>query len=147
MGPIIEKKPYGPMTRPEIIKAIKDRVYFLEDDIIMWKEMPIASVFSVKKFGEKLRESVNDLNKFYMVIDLTETKRPTASVRSELKNLYSSFKNFKHAAVFTGSNFMLNIAAKFVLNFVGLQSYSVHKTLEEALKEIEKHKKKDLMAI
>ncbi|MCP5468124.1 MAG: hypothetical protein H7A32_02510 [Deltaproteobacteria bacterium] len=121
---------------------MKAHVYLLENDVIMWEEMPVASVFSVEKYGEKLRNLAKNLDSFYLILDLSKTKRPSAEVRSSLKELYSSFPNFEHAAAFTGANFMLNIAAKFVLNFVGLNSFSVHKTKDEAFSEIAEHKHK-----
>ncbi len=143
----IEDRPYGPMSGPEEVAALKSRVYLFKDDIIMWDEIPITTVFSVKKFVEKLNEITKDISNFYILVDLTKNSRPSAKVRAVLKAEYEKLANFKHAAVFTGSNFMLNIASKFILSFVGLHSFSVHKTMEEALAEIEKHKKKDSMAV
>jgi hypothetical protein len=40
----------------------------------------------------------------------------------------------RRVAVFTGRNFMLNVAAKFVLGAaIGLKNLTVHSTLEEAV--------------
>jgi len=72
-----------------------------------------------------------------LLIDLTEAQPPNAEIRSRLKRLFGAQSNLRTAAVFTGKNFMLNVAAKFVLGgSVGLKNFSVHTTLEQALEEL-----------
>ena len=52
-----------------------------------------------------------------------------------------NFTGLNHAAIYTGKNFILNIAAKFVMERVGFASYSIHKTKEEALDAIKNVRK------
>ncbi|MCP5468125.1 MAG: STAS/SEC14 domain-containing protein [Deltaproteobacteria bacterium] len=147
MGVKIENRPYGPLSSLEDIEALKERVYLLDDDIIMWQEIPISSVFSVEKFTEKLNEITDDISHYYLLVDLSNTHRPSAKVRATLKREYAKLSDFKHVAVFTGANFMMKIASKFILSFVGLPSYSVHRTMEDALTEIAEHKRKNSVAV
>lgn len=139
----IEKKYYGPESTREECEALKERVYFYKDNIIMFKEVPVQSNFQLDIFWEKINEITKGKDKFYLIIDLTEASPPSAKIRKYLKKKFSdSINKLPHVSVFTESNFMLNVAAKFVLSGIGFSSYSVHKTLEEALKEI--HGKKQV---
>jgi hypothetical protein len=132
----IEKHYYGHDSTEEEIEAIRGRVYLYKDDIIMYKEIPAPSIFSLDLFFDNIKEITGTFSSFYMIIDLTEAERPRADIRNHLKKRFPELKNLEHASVFTEKNFMLNIAAKFVMTGIGLKSFSVHKTLEEALEAI-----------
>lgn len=132
----IEERPYGPDSTDEEIKALRERIYFFKDDIVMFKEVPAQSVFQLDLFFGKVKEITSDLSSFYMIFDLTEAGRPSAEIRAHLKTRLNELEKLKHAAVFTGQNILLNIAAKFVLSGCDIKSFSVHKKLEEALEAI-----------
>ena len=102
----------------------------------MYKELPVQSIFQLDLFMEKVREITAGLNSFDMLVDLTEANRPSPEIRAHLKKRFNELEKLRHVAVFTGQNFLLNIAAKFVLSGCGIRSYSVHKKLEEALEAI-----------
>ncbi len=129
----IEVRPYGPESTEEERQAIKDRVYLYSDRIVIFKETPIQTIFQIDLSFEKIEEITQELESFSLIIDLSEAKPPTAEIREHLKKCYSSLDRMLHAAVVTERNFMLNIAAKFVLKGLGLKSYSIHKTMGEAL--------------
>jgi hypothetical protein len=132
-----EVRPYGPDSTPEEVQAIKDCVYLYKAGIVMYRELPIQSVFHLDLFQEKLTQVAGPLTSYALLIDLVAAKPPNAEIRSRLKALFASQQNLRTAAVFTGKNFMLNVAAKFVLSGIGLKSFTIHKTLEEALKAVE----------
>jgi hypothetical protein len=136
MAVILEERPYGPDSTAEEIKAIRECICLYNDGIVMYKEVPVQSVFQLDLFMEKIREITTDLASFDMLIDLTEANRPSPEIRTHLKKCFNELEKLRHVAVFTGQNFMLNIAAKFVLSSCGIRSYSVHKKLEEALEAI-----------
>jgi hypothetical protein len=49
------------------------------------------------------------------------------------------FKNdakLRRVAVFTGRNFLVNIACKFVFTAAGLSDFTIHNTLEQALEAL-----------
>ena len=60
---------------------------------------------------------------------------PTGGSIINLSSVATSI-NIPNTAVYTGKNFMLNVAAKFVLGGIGLRSFSVHKTREQALEAL-----------
>jgi hypothetical protein len=131
-----EIRPYGPGSTPEEVQAIKDCIYLFKPGVVMYRELPIQSIFQLDLFHEQLNEVGSKLPSYSLLIDLIEAKPPNAEIRSRLKTLFGSQKNMRTAAVYTGKNFMLNVAAKFVLSGIGLRSFTVHKTLEEALEAV-----------
>lgn len=126
-----EPRPYGPESTPEELKAIEDRIYLYETGIVMYKELPVQSMFQLDIFERRMTE-LGDRNGYSLLIDLTEAKPPNATIRARLQRLYGS-QPLRKVGVFTGRNFMLNIAAKFVLGGIGLKAFSVHTTLDQAL--------------
>ena len=133
----IETKPYGPDITSEERDVLLQRVYMFSDDTVIWHEVPIATNYQLEMFGEKMLELTRNIEKFYMIIDLSAAERPSAETIETLRKIMKKFQGLKHAAVYTGKNFMLNIAAKFVLGRMGFLSYSIHKTQEDALKSIQ----------
>lgn len=137
----IEARPYGPDITKEEREALRARVYMLSDDTLIWHETPIPTTYQVNIFGEKLAELTQEAKEFYLIIDLTEAARPSAEIINCIRNIMQGFSGMHHAAIYTGKNFILNIAAKFVMERVGFASYSIHKTKEEALDEIKNVRK------
>jgi hypothetical protein len=133
MSVTIEERAYGPDSTPEEAQAIRDRIYPLKDDIIMYREMPVQSPYHLQLFGEKLREVAAGRATIRLLIDLTEAQPPNAETRAGLRELFGSIKNMRYVAVYTGKNFLLNIAAKFVLSGLMSTPFSVHKSKDEAL--------------
>jgi hypothetical protein len=129
----IATRPYGPSSTPEEIAALKERVYVLSPGVIMYREVPIQTVFQLDRFEEKLNELAAAVEGYALVIDLTEAEVPGAAIRARLKKLFGGQPKLGRTVVYTGKNFMLNVAAKFVLGGAGLRSFSVHKTREQAL--------------
>lgn len=132
----LEARPYGSDSTEDEIQAIKDCCYLYQDDIVVFHEVSVQSVFELDLFFEKLKQLSADFSQFYLLVDLTEAGRPNAEIRDHLRKRLNEFDNLRHIALFTGRNFMLNIAAKFVFNGSVNISVSVHKTLEEALEAI-----------
>jgi hypothetical protein len=134
MAITIEARAYGPESSPEEAKAISDRVYLLEPNIIMYREMPVQSQFHLDLFQAKLDEVTAQCGESYsLLLDLTEAESPSAETRARLRQVFGSLSKLRAVAVFTGRNFLLNIAAKFVLHGMGVKLSTVHRTKEEAL--------------
>lgn len=131
-----EARPYGPGSTPEQVQAIRDCIYLHAPNIIYWRELPVQSVFQFDLFEQRLNELSQDITHYDLLIDLTEAMPPNGECRERLKPLFSGQGKMRRVAVFTGKNFMLNIAAKFVLgSSVGLKNFSVSKTLDAAIED------------
>jgi hypothetical protein len=135
-----EARPYGPDSTPQEIQAIKDRISVHSPGVLCWKEVPVQSIFQFDLFEQRLNELSKDLPYYDLIIDLTEAHPPSADCRERLKPLFTGQTKMRRVAVFTEKNFMLNIAAKFVLGgSVGLKSFSVYKTREAALEDLRRN--------
>jgi hypothetical protein len=100
-------------------------------------EIPVPTAFSIDLLLAKVGELTEQLDSFVLLIDLTEPEHPSPEVRLRLKTFFTTQKKkISTVAIWTGRNFMLNVAAKFVLSGLGLRSVSVHKTKEQAFAHI-----------
>ncbi|MBF0562990.1 MAG: PAS domain S-box protein, partial [Alphaproteobacteria bacterium] len=133
----IEPRPYGPESSPEECRALRDCIYLFDDAVVMWKEVPIQTPFQIGLFGEELLAVTSGMDSFSLLIDLTEAKKPNAEVREALRRLFAAQTRIVYVAVFTGKNWLLNHAARFILGgSLGRRKFSVHKTRDEAVKAI-----------
>jgi hypothetical protein len=138
MSVVIEEKEYGPDSSEQEITALRSRVYLYRPNVIYWQEIPIMSCWQVELLGHKLTELIQDLDNFSLLVDLTNSKPPNAQVRQSLRKVFGPLKNQEQEnqglikiSVFTGRNFLINVAAKFVMGGLGLP-FSVHSTQCEA---------------
>lgn len=135
---MIEAREYGPDSTDGEQQLLRSRVKLIADDVVLYEEVPVQSTYQIDVMFERLRELTRDLNKFFYVISLRDAGRPTINTRHHLKMRFLEFhERITHTAVYTGKNFMLNVAIKFVFNGFGFDSYSVHRTVEQAMHEID----------
>ncbi|MCX4247813.1 hypothetical protein [Paraliomyxa miuraensis] len=133
---VLENRPYGPDSTEDEQRAIRAQVVRISDDVVLYRETPVVTAFSLDLMFGRIGELTAGRSPFYLVIDLTVTGPPSAEVRQYLRGLFRALEP-AYVAVFTGKNFMLNVAAKFVLGKVfGGVRHSVHKTLDEALQAV-----------
>jgi hypothetical protein len=137
MSYVFENRAYGPESTPEEVQAIKECITVHEPGILLWRELPVHSLFSLDVVEERLQLLIRDLDRYDLLVDLVRAAPPSPAVRERLKRIFKSQAKLGRVAVFTERNFMLNVAAKFVLGgSVGLRKFSVHRTAEEALEEL-----------
>jgi hypothetical protein len=130
----LEARAYGPDSSADEIRAIEERISVYEPGVLMYAEAPVQSEFQLDIFERRMNE-LGDRGGYRLLIDLTEAKPPGATVRARLQKLFAS-QPLQAVAIFTGRNFMLNIAAKFVLGGIGLKKFTVHTTQDDALKAL-----------
>ena len=135
MPPSIERRVYGPDSSPEEIAAIQARLSRYNADTFVWEEMPIQSPFSVEVMLREIQRQTANLPSFNLVVNLTQAEPPPQEVRTALYRSLDALTNMKRCACYTGRNFLLNAAAKFVLVAVRVK-VTVHKTLEDALRDV-----------
>ncbi len=131
------KRPYGAESTPEEIQAMRDRICVHGPGILYWRELPVQSLFHLDILEQRLNELSHDLSAYDLIVDLVEASPPGPQIRERLKQIFAAQHKLRRTAVVTGKNFMLNVAAKFVLGgSVGLKNFSIHTTLEQALEEL-----------
>lgn len=132
MSVSIEARPYGPDSTPEEIEAIKSRIYLHSEGVIMCRELPVMSDFSIEVLQDAVDELLRDPTCEYLILDVAEARRPTAAQRERLGARAKTRRDrIKHIAIVTGRNVLANIAVRFIMSGV-FASFSVHKTLEDA---------------
>lgn len=136
MSFVFEARAYGPDSTPAEVQAIRDRIFLCEPGIVYWRELPVQSDFQLQIFRERIVELAAGGPPPHLIIDLTVATPPGAEARVALRKMFSSRLPVDRIAVFTGRNFMLNVAAKFVLTTAGLRNFAVYRTLEEALGDL-----------
>lgn len=136
--PIIEPQAYGPDCSAAVKEFLIARVTPFRHDIVLLKEIPVQSEFSIDLMFDQVEKIAESMGPFYALVDLTEAQRPPARMREYLRKRLGRLTSLKYVALFTGKNFVLNMAAQFVFGTTTFSSFSVHKTQEEALLAIEK---------
>jgi hypothetical protein len=131
----IERRAYGPASTKEEAAAIRARLRRIGKSSLVWQEMPVQSAFSVSLLMDEIHRLTESMDWFHLIVDLTHADPPPQEVRSALYKGLDHLPKLRKCACFTGRNFLLNAAVKFVLAAVKVP-VTMHKTLEEALREV-----------
>ena len=133
----IEARAYGPDSSKAEIEALRDRVVFHKGFTILFEEVPVGSAFQIDVCIDRVEELLREHDCHNLIIDLRAAGRPTPACREQLRSRVTAIQQqLKAVAVFTGKNFLVNVAARFVLTGIP-QRISVCKTLaaaEEAIR-------------
>jgi hypothetical protein len=133
----IEARPYGPNDfTPEVVDAIKARVFIRPDGIVVWRDMPQATIHSTNLLIEQFLGLTKDLPSYLLLVDITGTAIPPAELRERYKQFFRGEYDkgrFKALAYVTGGNFLINAAARFVAAAIGVKPFSVHKLETDAI--------------
>lgn len=135
MSFVFEARAYGPDSTPTEIQAIKDCIFQYAPGIVYWRELPVQSAFHLELFEARIHELTAG-RPYHLLIDLLVVQPPSAESRAALRRTFTRLHGINRVAVFTGRNFMLNVAAKFVLTNAGIKNFAVYRTLEEAVEDL-----------
>jgi hypothetical protein len=105
----------------------------LEDRLVLFRAVPVPTPFQLDLSFDRIEELTEGLPSFALIIDLTEGRRPNAEVRAHLRERFSRLKRLCHTSIFVGPNFVLTVAARFVLRGAGLGSLTFHRRYDDAL--------------
>ena len=134
----IEARPYGPDSTPEEIAAIHARLRWYEPGILIWRELPVQTPFSVQTKMRRIAELAKEVPGPIMeLVDLSEAGSPAQEVRAELVKLYKDHPRLKKIAIITGKNFLSNVFARFISSLMGFTA-TYHQTIEQAVAELKK---------
>jgi hypothetical protein len=134
---VIEARAYGPDCTAEERAALAGRVSRYQDDIILLRELPVMTVFTVDVLFDEVDRLTAGWSSYAGLVDLTETRaRPSAEVREALRRrLQGSAERIRHAALLTES-YLMTVAARFVFGGLAFNSMSIHRTREQALEAL-----------
>ena len=132
----LEHRAYGPESTPEEREAIAERVSVVDDRILLFREVPVQSPFSVKLMFERFQVLAQHWDRFAYVVDLTEAKRPDPETRAVLKAQFLVISpRVAHLAVAVGDNLLMRAMARLFAYGMGLTNVSIHATRAEAIEE------------
>jgi hypothetical protein len=127
-----DARPYGPDSTPEEIAAMRARVSLLADDVVLYRELPVMTVFSVDVFFGRIEELFREHGCPYLMVDVSAGGRPDAAERKRIQEWIQRLTPpLRHIAVITAKNVLVTIAAKFVQATLPV-TLSIHDTVAEA---------------
>lgn len=129
----VEPRPYGPESSEAEREALRNRVSLLEDRIVLFRAVPVPTPFQLDLSFDRIEEMTAGMPSFALIIDLTEGRRPSAEVRANLRERFLGLMRLTHTSVIVGPNFVLTVAARFVLRGAGHGSLTFHPRHEDAL--------------
>jgi len=131
----IENRKYGPDSSEEELKTLRERVEILEEGILLFREVPVPSPFTIEYLISWADQLAAEWDSYTIVIDLTEASRPSAEERDSIRRVIGSLSRMNHLAIMTGGNILLNVAVRFIMSGIEGTKVTVHGTMEEALRE------------
>src|SRR6476619_3297916 len=81
----IEARPYGPSSSPEEVAALRSRVFWIADGVILFHEVPIETRFSLDVLFDQVESLTANHARVHWLVDLTEARRPSAEARAIIK--------------------------------------------------------------
>ena len=128
--------PFGPDSTREEIEAIADRVSLVAERLLLMREIPVQSPFSIGVMFDRLEALASGWPRFGYVVDLSEATRPGPASRATLKTRVVRISpRVAHVAIVVGGNVLMRAMARLVAYSMGLKSVSLHVTRAEAIEE------------
>lgn len=132
-----EQRTYKEDGTEEEIQAIKDRVFIYDEGIVYLKEAKTVNSFTINLVFDEMERLGRQTGKHGLLVDISNTQRPDAQTRRVINSRFSRVcESIEHVAFCTGKNIIINSVARFVMYQTNLDSYSIHKTVEAAVRAI-----------
>jgi len=133
----LANRAYGPESTRDESAAIAARVSLIGDRVLLMRELPIQSPFSVTVMFDRLEALTADWERFGYVVDLTEAGRPGPETRAVLKERVLRISpRVAHVAIVVGGNLIMRAMARLFAYGMGLRSVGIHVTRAEAIEEV-----------
>ena len=120
------------MSRPlsdEFYKNLDKRIYLIENDIVVFSEVKVATPQKVEANFAHLRKITAHLQSFSVLLDLHIAERPNAAARAMInQELKKSCKRATHIAYHTGSNNLIRAAIRFAMYGMVGTTFTIDKT-------------------
>jgi hypothetical protein len=135
----LEQRAYGPDSTREESDAIADRVSRIDERVLLMREMPVQTPFSIDVMFDRLEALASGWDRFSYVVDLSDARRPDAETRAALKRrVLRVSPRVAHVAIVVGSNLLMRAMARLFAYGMGLTSVGIHVTRDEAIEEAER---------
>lgn len=92
---------------------IRDRIFFIEANIVYLYELPLITSYSIEVMSRKLYKMIEPLESFSLIVDVSETQKSDARIRDALEQAYCDVRA-KSLVLYTGENILANAPVKFI---------------------------------
>jgi len=135
---VIENREYGENSTAEEINALQEQVFLYDPNIVYYKEIKIVTPFSVRTLFDKSDELISRIDgEAGIIMDLRRAQVPSAKTRRAINQRFTKItESVRHCSFYLGGNILIRGAARFVMHQTSLQSFSIHKELDDAIKAI-----------
>lgn len=107
-----------------------------EVPIVLVTEVPKPTIESVKNNWLFL-SNLTQGKSFHMITDISKAPPPNAQVRVAVKETFKDMEPYLASnQVYVGSNYLLQIALKFIAASMGMKNFNVTKSIESAIQKI-----------
>ena len=127
-----EELPQG-ITR----ELLQERISLLRPGVVLYHEVPGFNLTSVRIMVGLVRELTADMQRFDLVLDLTEATRPNPGTMDEIRRLINEDEKLRRILFVTGKNPMRRIGLKFINAAIRGKAISLVTTLEDAERELD----------
>jgi hypothetical protein len=135
----LELRAYGPESSREETEAIAGRVSRIGERVLLLREMPVQSPFSINLMFDRVEALARGWDRFAYVVDLTEARRPDAETRAALKErVFRVNPRVVHVAIVVGNNLLMRAMARLIAHGMGITSVGVHATRAGGIEEAER---------
>ncbi|MCA9701035.1 MAG: hypothetical protein KC431_26145 [Myxococcales bacterium] len=132
----IEARAYGPESTPEEIAAIRSRLNLVDGKVLLWREMPVMSAFTVDLCFDRAEELCRTHGCRVMIVDASTGTKPDAAGRRRIFERVSQLGGrLVHVALVIDANPLVRAAARFVQAGLPI-GLSIHNTFEAAMEEV-----------
>ena len=136
---ILESKQYFEDSTEEEVAAIRSRVSIYTSNIILLKEVHKPTEFTVAILFDEVERLSKELDNPSMLADVRDASVPNSKVRKAINERFKGINQFvDHVSYCVGGNILIQAVARFVMYNTKLDSYSIHKSIEDAEKALEK---------
>ncbi|MDH5403725.1 MAG: hypothetical protein OEZ01_16120 [Candidatus Heimdallarchaeota archaeon] len=130
----------------EEINAIKSRLYLTEGDILIWKQLPYTTDYTLEIFIDHLDQLIKNLSQVYVIVDLSEViQRMTVIQREKIQQKIVQYGIARLIVFVTGKSLIFTTIIRFMMGGIKFRSYFVYKDMNSALGKIREEKDKHLI--
>jgi hypothetical protein len=125
-------------VEPEVLAMARQRSAHLRPDLFFFREVPQATAQTIAAFARLMSEfAAQHRVPYTLLVDLVEARPPGARERALLKQMIATAQPLlTRCVVCTGSNFLINTAARFVLRSTLPRGSLVLGTREDAYRAV-----------
>ena len=133
----LKDREYHENCTTEEVRAIKNRVSLINNNVIYVHALKRPTVFSSKIVTTQIIKYIKGDNKKQLLINANYIQKPNKKIRTIFKNTYIKIKpQLAHITVYTNNDYFAMHIVKYIALLTGIKPLSIFSTREKALSHI-----------